>query len=99
MKGISGNPVLDAYHRMAISPVQGAATVKAPAPVQNSPSGADNAEVKISAQARELATGASSTHDSAKVADLKSRIAAGDFQVDAARIAERMLDHFEKVGI
>ena len=96
MKGISGNPVLDAYHRMAISPVQGAATVKAPAPVQNPPSGADNAEVKISAQARDLANGVGET---ARVAELKARIASGDFAVDSAFIAERMLEHFHKVGV
>jgi len=93
MKGISGNPVLDAYHRMAISPVQGAQTVKAPAPVQHPPSGADNAEVKISAQARDLANGVGET---ARVAELKARIASGDFAIDPARIAERMLD---KAGV
>jgi flagellar biosynthesis anti-sigma factor FlgM len=99
MKGISGNPVLDAYQRMAISPVQGAATVKAPAPVQNPPSGGDNAEVKISAQARELATGAAGAHETARVTELKAKIASGDFAVDPARIAERMLEHLEKVGL
>jgi len=96
MKGISGNPVLDAYQRMAISPVQGASTVNAPAPVQNTPSRADNAEVKISPQARELAAGG--VHESAKVVALKAKIAAGDFQVDPARIADRMLEQCEKVG-
>jgi len=99
MKGISGNPVLDAYHRMAISPVQGASTVKAPAPVQNPPSGADNAEVKISAQARELASGVGSAPETARVTELKAKIASGDFSIDPARIAERMLEHCEKVGL
>jgi flagellar biosynthesis anti-sigma factor FlgM len=52
--------------------------------------------VKISALGRDLATGGA--HDTAKVADLKAKIAAGDFQVDPARIAAAMLDRAAQGG-
>ncbi len=94
MKGIPGNPVLDAYHRMAVSPVQGTTAVQGPAPAQTPPSGSESAEVTISALGRDLATGG--THDTAKVAELKARIAAGDFQIDPSHIAARLIDHASK---
>ena len=95
MKGISGSPVLDAYHRMAISPVGGAKAVEGPAPVAAVPGGSENAEVKISAKARGLATDGDAAIDTAKVNDLKAKIHSGDFQLDHAKMAERML---ERVG-
>ncbi len=90
MKGISGSPVLDAYHRLAA--VKGASQVKGPAPVATAPSPGENAEVKISAKARGLATDGDSAIDTGKVNDLKQKIASGDFTLDHARIASRMLE-------
>lgn len=93
MKGISGSPVLDAYHRMAgTSAVGKAAAVQGPAPVAPTTPGADNAEVKISAKARGLATDAGADIDTAKVNDLKAKIHAGDFKVDHEKVASRMLE-------
>jgi flagellar biosynthesis anti-sigma factor FlgM len=92
MKGISGSPVLDAYHRMAISPVGGAPAVQGPAPVASAQGGTENAEVKISAKARGLATDGDSAIDTGKVNDLKAKIAAGDFTIDHAAIAQRLLE-------
>lgn len=92
MKGISGNPVLDAYQRMAISPVAGAPTVQAPTPVTPTEGRSENAEVSISAKARGMATGAEAAIDTAKVNELKKRIEAGDFRVDHELIASRMLE-------
>ena len=94
MKGISGSPVLDAYQRM--SPVKGSPPVQGPAPVVATPSaGTENAEVRISAKARDLATDGDAAIDTAKVNDLKAKIAAGDLNLDHERIAARML---ERVG-
>ncbi len=93
MKGISGSPVLDAYHRMAVSsPVGGAPAVQGPAPVVATTAGAENAEVKISAKARGLATDNDAAIDTAKVNDLKGKIANGDFKLDHEKIASRMLE-------
>jgi flagellar biosynthesis anti-sigma factor FlgM len=90
MKGISGSPVLDAYQRM--SPVKGAAPVKGPEPVATTPSSAENAEVKISAKARGLATDGDAAIDTAKVTDLKAKIAAGELKIDHLKIASRMIE-------
>jgi len=93
MKGISGSPVLDAYHRAgAISPVGGAKAVEGPAPVASTPSGSENAEVKISAKARGLAMDGDAAIDTVKVNDLKAKIESGDFKLDHAKIANRMLE-------
>jgi flagellar biosynthesis anti-sigma factor FlgM len=90
MKGISGSPVLDAYHRLA--PVGGAAKVQGPAPVASTPTTAENAEVRISAKARGLATDGDAAIDTAKVNDLKAKIASGDLHLDHAKIAHRILE-------
>jgi flagellar biosynthesis anti-sigma factor FlgM len=91
MKGITGNPVLDAYGRMAISPV-GAAR-----PAETIESGGNAgaasspaAEVTISANARDMA--ASGRFDADKVEALKSQIAEGKFKIDSQDVARRMLD-------
>jgi flagellar biosynthesis anti-sigma factor FlgM len=93
MKGISGSPVLDAYQRLA--PVKGTTQVQGPAPVATAPTPGENAEVKISAKARGLAADGDAAIDTAKVNDLKQRIASGDLQLDHEKIAKRML---ERVG-
>jgi flagellar biosynthesis anti-sigma factor FlgM len=92
MKGISGNPVLDAYQRMAISPVAGSPTVQAPTPAAPVQGRSENAEVSISAKARGLAAGGEGAIDTAKVNELKQRIEAGDFRIDHDLIAARMLE-------
>jgi len=92
MKGISGNPVLDAYQRMAISPVAGSTTVQAPTPVTPVAGRSENAEVSISAKARGLAAGGEAAIDTAKVNELKKRIEAGDFQLNYEQIASQLLE-------
>lgn len=91
MKGITGNPVLDAYSRMAIKPVG------ASRPVETIESGGGvtgastpAAEVTISSNARDLAAGG--RLDADKVEALKSSIAEGKFKVDSQDVARRMLD-------
>lgn len=94
MKGITGNPALDAYHRMAISPVGAArplGRVEQTAP--GNAASTQAAEVKISAHARDLATEAAERGvDVQKVEALKQRIAEGTFRVDAHAVASRMIE-------
>jgi flagellar biosynthesis anti-sigma factor FlgM len=94
MKGITGNPVLDAYHRMAVNPV-GAARPVAPAAASantTSPVGTA-ADVKISSRAYDLAASTEqATVDAQKVESIKKRISEGSFQVNNELIAQRMLD-------
>ena len=91
MKGITGNPVLDAYGRMAITPV-GAARPAETIESGGSASAASTpaAEVSISSHARDLATGG--RLDPEKVAALKNSIAEGKFKIDSENVASRMLD-------
>ncbi|HEY2407699.1 MAG TPA: flagellar biosynthesis anti-sigma factor FlgM [Polyangiaceae bacterium] len=93
MKGITGNPVLDAYQQMAV------AKVGAPKPVaaaSASPAGAQPstgaAEVNISSRARDLAATATHTVNHEKVSDLKSQISNGTYQIDSHAIAQRLID-------
>lgn len=93
MKGISGSPVLDAYQRLA--PVKGTSEVRGPAaPVANAPTPGENAEVKISAKARGMATDGDAAIDTGKVNELKQKIASGDLKLDHHKIASRMLERF-----
>lgn len=91
MKGITGNPVLDAYGRMAIKPV-GAARPAESVEAVGSASGASTpaAEVTISSNARDMAAGG--RFDADKVEALKSNIAEGKFRIDSQDVARRMLD-------
>jgi flagellar biosynthesis anti-sigma factor FlgM len=91
MKGITGNPVLDAYGRMAVKPVGAARPAEAVESV-GSASGVSSpaAEVTISSHARDMAAG--SRFDADKVEALKSNIAEGKFKVDSQNVARRMLD-------
>ena len=91
MKGITGNPVLDAYGRMAVTPVG------APRPAETIESGGSAssaatqaAEVSISSQARDLAAGGKLDAD--KVEALKTQIAEGKFRIDSQDVARRMLE-------
>lgn len=93
MKGITGNPALDAYHRMAISPVGGARPVERVEGATKSSPESPAAEVQISSRARDLALEAGSASvDAQKVDALKQRIAEGSFRVDSQMIANRMIE-------
>jgi flagellar biosynthesis anti-sigma factor FlgM len=92
MKGITGNPVLDAYGRMAVTPVSAARPVEAAVEAGSGASAASTpaAEVKISSYARDMAAGG--RLDVEKVEALKSQIAEGKFRVDSQDVARRMLE-------
>ncbi len=91
MKGITGNPVLDAYGRMAVTPVSAARPVEAvEAGGSASAASTPAAEVKISSSARDMA--ASGKLDAEKVEALKSKIAEGQFKIDSQDVARRMLE-------
>lgn len=93
MKGITGNPALDAYHRMAVTPVGAARPVERPAGAATSTNtGGAAAEVKISARARDLAAEANSHVDAQKVEALKQRIAEGSFRIDAQAVANKLIE-------
>jgi flagellar biosynthesis anti-sigma factor FlgM len=91
MKGITGNPVLDAYGRMAISPVGAARPTEVIESGGNAGAASTPAaEVTISAHARDMAAGG--RFDADKVEALKSQIAEGKFKIDSQDVARRMLD-------
>jgi flagellar biosynthesis anti-sigma factor FlgM len=92
MKGITGNPALDAYHRMGISPVGGARPVDRAEVSTPTAGGTSAAEVQISSRARDLAVDAGRDIDSGKVEALKARIQDGSFRVDSQKIAQRMME-------
>jgi len=94
MKGITGNPALDAYHRMAISPVGAARPVERAEPVATPQAASTQAaQVTISGRARDLATeSAERGVDLQKVDALKQRIAEGSFRLDVQTVASRMLE-------
>lgn len=91
MKGITGNPVLDAYSRMAVSPV-GAARPAEAVETGGNVGGVSTpaAEVTISSHAKDMAAGG--RFDADKVAALKTQIAEGKFKVNSQDVARRMLD-------
>ena len=93
MKGITGNPVLDAYQRGGVSKVGAAKPVEqagAPAPSTSSAS-TSAVEVSISSQARDMAANSSQPINHAKVEDVKSRISQGTFHIDSKLVAQRLL--------
>lgn len=93
MKGITGNPVLDAYQRGGVSKVGAAKPAEQTGPALPSSGAASSSavEVSISAQARDLAANASQPINHAKVEDVKNRIAQGTFQIDSKVVAQRLL--------
>lgn len=94
MKGITGNPALDAYNRMAIGPVGGARPVQRPeASPATSQGGSEAAQVTISSRARDLASeSAGQGIDTAKVESLRSQIAEGSYRSDPQKIAAKMIE-------
>jgi flagellar biosynthesis anti-sigma factor FlgM len=94
MKGITGNPALDAYHRMAIGPVGGARPVQSTHATPSAPEGGNQAaQVTISSRARDLATeSAGQGIDAAKVESLRNQIAEGSYRSDPQKIAAKMIE-------
>ncbi len=92
MKGITGNPVLDAYQRGGVSKVGAAKPVEAAGAAVPSTSGASTSavEVAISSQARDLAANAGAPVNHAKVENVKNQISNGTFKVDSRVIAHRL---------
>jgi flagellar biosynthesis anti-sigma factor FlgM len=88
MKGISGNPALDAYQRM--KPVSTAHHSNQTQGQDQRPKAASAAKVSISAEAQSLAAGESV--NTQKVDALRSAIADGTFKVDSNKVANMMLD-------
>lgn len=95
MKGITSNPALDAYQRMAVSQVGAPrAPQKAAATEQEATASANQqiAKVSISSEARQLAAGSSSgALDTNKVNELKAAIDSNRLQFDSTKIAERLV--------
>jgi flagellar biosynthesis anti-sigma factor FlgM len=93
MKSVTGNPALDAYQRMAVT---GISPANPPREVESSPVRAQGvppaARVSISDRARELALEAPAAVDTEKVAALQAKIRDGQFRVDSAVVARRMLE-------
>jgi len=93
MKGITGNPVLDAYQRGGVSKVGAAKPVEQAGAAAPSAGGASTSavEVTISAQARDMAAHSSQPINHAKVEDVKSRISQGTFQINSKVVAQKLL--------
>jgi flagellar biosynthesis anti-sigma factor FlgM len=93
MKGITSNPALDAYQRMAVSAVGSTSQAQPAAPVAEVKSTAPQvAKVSISDQARQLASNsANGPYDAQKVAELSDRLSNGTLEFDSKQIAARML--------
>lgn len=93
MKGITSNPALDAYQRMAISPVGAAGPAQQAAPALDSTGSAPQvAKISISDQARQLAVSqAQGPYDAEKVAQLRDQANSGNLEFDSKQIAARML--------
>jgi flagellar biosynthesis anti-sigma factor FlgM len=95
MKGITSNPALDAYQRMAVTQVGAPrAPQKAAAAEQESGASANQqiAKVSISTEARQLASStAQGVSNSAKVERLRAAIDSKELQFDSTKIAERLV--------
>ena len=92
MKGITGNPVLDAYQRGGVSKVGAAKPAEAAAPAAPSTGGASTSavEVSISSHAKELAASSGPPVNHAKVESVKNQISNGTFQIDSKKVAQRL---------
>lgn len=95
MKGITSNPALDAYQRMAVTQIGAArAPQKAAATDKESEASANQqiAKVSISTEARQLAaSGTQGAFDADKVNRLKAAIDSNQLQFDSTKIAERLV--------
>jgi len=94
MKGITGNPVLDAYQRGGVSKVGAAKPAEQAGPVAPSVGGGPSSaavEVSISTAARDLAANSSQPINHAKVEDVKNKINQGTFHIDSKVVAQKLL--------
>ena len=92
MKGITGNPALDAYQRMAITPVTGAKPAEKVEGGGGHSTG-EAAKVTISAAARDLALhAASGGADAEKDQALRAKIQDGSFKIDPKAVATKLVD-------
>jgi flagellar biosynthesis anti-sigma factor FlgM len=91
MKGITSNTALDAYQRMAVTQVSGARAPAKPEAAAPQRQSGEAANVTISREARQLAAEAGGAVDTQKVDALRAQVEAGTYQVDAQRVAARML--------
>jgi flagellar biosynthesis anti-sigma factor FlgM len=94
MKGITGNPVLDAYQRMTVSKVGAAKPAEAPAAASGGSGPVTAAaEISISSPARAMASSlGNQSVDHQKVDDLKSQIAQNKYHIDSGVVAKKMID-------
>ncbi|MEI9936929.1 MAG: flagellar biosynthesis anti-sigma factor FlgM [Pseudomonadota bacterium] len=95
MKGITGNPVLDAYQRGGVSKVGAAKPAEQAGPAAPSAGGGPSSaavEVSISPAARDLAANTSQPIDHAKVEDVKNKISQGTLHIDSKVVAQRLLN-------
>jgi flagellar biosynthesis anti-sigma factor FlgM len=94
MKGITGNPVLDAYQRMTVSKVGAAKPAEAPAAASGGSGPVTAAaEISISSPARAMAANIGSQGvDHQKIDSLKSQIAQNKYHIDSAVVAKKMVD-------
>jgi len=94
MKGITSNPALDAYQRMAVGQVSATRSVDKPATEHDkgqAPS-PDVAKVSISAEARDLAASAAKGKlDPEKVERIQAQLKEGPLQLDSTLIAKRII--------
>ena len=93
MKGITGHSALEAYRRVALSPVNSTskpAEQQAPAAVERQP--VEAAKVSISSEARDMASKGDAGVSSQKVESLKTAISDGSFKVNSHLVASRLLD-------
>ena len=90
MKGITGNPVLDAYQR-AVKPVSPSQSAERPRATPSQAQAHPAAKLSISSEAKALASGASSPADIQKVESLRAAIKDGTFKVDSHQVAEAIL--------
>lgn len=95
MKGITSNPALDAYQRMAVSQVGGPRPQAKPAATDKESDRVPNqqiAKVTISSEARQLAAGATQgALDPEKVNQLKAAMDSNQLEFDSTKIAERLV--------
>jgi len=92
---VTNNPALDAYQRMAVTPV-GAPRAPSPVKAADKPTATVQdqqiAKVSISSEARQLAVGGSSAvSDPEKIQRLKAALDTNQLTFDSTQIAERML--------
>jgi flagellar biosynthesis anti-sigma factor FlgM len=95
MKGITSNPALDAYQRMAVTQVGAARPPQKAAAAETETRASANqeiAKVSISSEARQLATSSTQNAlDPEKVNRLKAAIDSNQIQFDSTKIAERLI--------